>query len=89
MTISKERVAELTKQFGKNEKDSGAAEVQVAILTERINALTGHLSSRKRDHATRRGLLGMVSRRRSLLDYLRKRSPERYVDVINKLNIRK
>ena len=89
MTISKERVAELTKQFGKNEKDSGAAEVQVAILTERINALTGHLSSRKRDHATRRGLLGMVWGRRSLLDYLRKRSPERYVDVINKLNIRK
>lgn len=89
MTISKERIATLTKEFGKNEKDSGAAEVQVAILTERINALTGHLSSRKRDHATRRGLLGMVSRRRSLLDYLRKTNPERYLDVINRLNIRK
>jgi len=88
MTISKERIAELTKEFGKSEKDSGAAEVQVAILTERINALTGHLSSRKRDHSTRRGLLGMVSRRRSLLDYLRKTNPERYLDVINRLNPR-
>lgn len=89
MTISKERVASLTQEFGKNEKNSGATEVQVAVLTERINALTDHLSTRKRDHSTRRGLLGMVSRRRRLLDYLRRINPERYLEVINKLNIRK
>ena len=89
MTISKERKAELVTQFGSSDQNTGAPEVQVAILTDRINALTGHLAGRKKDHSTRRGLLGMVSRRRTLLDYLRKINPDRYLEVIGKLNIRK
>ena len=66
-SISKERTAELIKEFGKDEKDSGSAEVQVAILSERIRNLTEHLKEHKKDHHTRRGLMMLIGKRRSLL----------------------
>ena len=72
-----------------HETDTGSPEVQIAILSERIGELTEHFKAHKKDHASRRGLLMMVSKRRSLLDYLRKSDTERYKTVIQKLGIRK
>ena len=72
-----------------HEKDTGSADVQVAILTERINHLTEHFKQHVKDHSSRRGLLQMVARRRSLLDYLKRTSPDRYKAVVEKLNLRK
>jgi len=72
-----------------HEKDTGSADVQVAILTERINSLTDHFKQHVKDHSSRRGLLKMVARRRSLLDYLKRTSPDRYKAVVEKLNLRK
>ncbi len=89
MTITTEKKNELIEQFKQNDSDTGSPEVQIAILTSRINSLTEHMRSNKKDYSTRRGLLGMVSRRRRLLDYLRKINPDRYLDIIGKLNIRK
>jgi len=89
MTITKEKKEEVIGQFKKNASDTGSPEVQIAILTTRINHLTEHMRSNKKDYSTRRGLLGMVSRRRRLLDYLRKVNPDRYLDIIEKLGIRK
>lgn len=89
MTITKEKKEEVIGQFKKNDTDTGSPEVQIAILTTRINHLTEHMRSNKKDYSTRRGLLGMVSRRRRLLDYLRKVNPDRYLDIIEKLGIRK
>ena len=89
MTITKERKTELIDQFKRGESDTGSAEVQIAILTSRINGLTDHLRSHKKDFAGRRGLLMLVSRRRRLLDYLKKIDPQRYLDIIHRLNIRK
>lgn len=89
MTITKERKTELIQQFKRDDSDSGSAEVQIAILTSRINGLTDHLRSHKRDFAGRRGLLMLVSRRRRLLDYLKKIGPQRYLDIIHRLSIRK
>jgi small subunit ribosomal protein S15 len=89
MTITKERKQELVRDFRRDESDSGSPEVQVAILTTRINALTEHLRMHKKDYATRRGLLAMVSRRRRLLDYLRRVDAKRYLDIIGRLGIRK
>ena len=89
MTITKERKNELIDQFKRGDSDTGSAEVQVAILTSRINGLTDHLRSHKKDFAGRRGLLMLVSRRRRLLDYLKKIDPQRYLDIIQRLNIRK
>lgn len=89
MTITKERKQELVRDFRRDESDSGSPEVQVAILTTRINALTEHLRVHKKDYATRRGLLAMVSRRRRLLDYLRRVDVKRYLDIIGRLGIRK
>ena len=89
MTITKEQKEEIVGQFRKNDSDTGSPEVQIAILTTRINHLTEHMRSNKKDYSTRRGLLGMVSRRRRLLDYLRKVNPDRYLDIIEKLGIRK
>lgn len=89
MTITKEKKAEIVKEFQREEGDSGSPEVQIAILTTRINSLTEHMRSNKKDYSTRRGLLGMVSRRRRLLDYLRKIDADRYLDIIERLNIRK
>jgi small subunit ribosomal protein S15 len=89
MAISKERKAELVKQFGKNEKDTGATEVQIAILTEEINNLTEHLKNHIHDFHSKRGLQMMVGKRRSLLDYLKENDVVSYRNVIKKLNIRK
>ena len=89
MAITKEKKEEVVSQFRKNDSDTGSPEVQIAILTTRINNLTEHMRSNKKDYSTRRGLLGMVSRRRRLLDYLRQINPDRYLDIIEKLNIRK
>ena len=89
MTITKERRHELIQEFKQNDGDTGSPEVQIAILTTRINALTEHMRTHKKDFASRRGLLTMVSRRRRLLDYLKKVEPKRYIDIITKLEIRK
>ncbi len=89
MTITKERKQELVRDFRRDDRDTGSPEVQVAILTTRINALTEHLRGHKKDYATRRGLLAMVSRRRRLLDYLRRVDAKRYLDIIGRLGIRK
>ena len=89
MSITKERKQELIQEFRQSDGDTGSPEVQIAVLTNRINALTEHMRAFKKDYATRRGLLAMVSRRRRLLDYLKKVAPQRYLDIIGRLNIRK
>lgn len=89
MTITKERKQEVIRDYRRGDADSGSPEVQVALLTSRINSLTEHMRTHPKDYASRRGLLGMVSRRRSLLDYLRRIDPQKYLDVIGRLNIRK
>lgn len=89
MSITTERKAELVGQFGASEGDSGSAEVQVAILTERITNLTEHLKSHKKDFHSRRGLLVMVGKRRRLLDYVKRRDEARYRDLIKSLGIRR
>ncbi len=89
MPLTKERTQELVKEFGTNEHDTGRTEVQVALLTGRINQLTGHLKGHIKDHHTRRGLLMLVGQRRALLDYLAKNDVQRYRDVIKRLGIRK
>ena len=87
--MDKTRKAELIKEYGRQEGDTGSPEVQIALLTERINHLTEHLKEHKNDHHSRRGLLMMVGRRRGLLDYLTSLDIERYRAIISKLNIRK
>jgi small subunit ribosomal protein S15 len=89
MTITKERKTELIGEYRQTPTDTGSPEIQVALLTTRVNALTEHLRGHKRDYACRRGLLMMVSRRRRLLDYLKKVDPKRYLDLIRRLEIRK
>ena len=87
--ITKDRKQELIQEYRRDENDSGSPEVQIAILTARINTLTEHMRTHSKDYATRRGLLMMVSKRRSLLDYLRKVDPPGYVEIIGRLGIRK
>ena len=87
--ISKEKKTELIKTYGRFEGDTGSPEVQIAILTERINELTEHLKTNQKDHHSRRGLLKMVGKRRGLLDYLKKNDLEGYRALIEKLGIRK
>lgn len=89
MALSKEKVAEIVKEFGKNENDTGSTQVQVALLTEQILRLTEHLKVNKKDHHSRRGLLLAVGKRRSLLNYLMKTDYDAYVDLIQKLGLRK
>ena len=89
MTITKTRKQELIRDFRQKDGDTGSPEVQIAILTTRINGLTEHMHGHKKDYASRRGLLAMVSRRRRLLDYLRTVDPQRYLDIIGRLGIRK
>ena len=89
MTITAERKDALIKEHARQEGDTGSAEVQVAILTERIRNLTEHFKGHKKDNHSRRGLLMMVNKRRSLLDYLRKSDGQRYLDLIAKLGLRK
>ncbi|MES2754666.1 MAG: 30S ribosomal protein S15 [Pseudomonadota bacterium] len=89
MTITTERRAEVVKEHGRADGDTGSPEVQVAILTERIKNLTEHFKGHKKDNHSRRGLLMMVNKRRSLLDYLRHKDGERYLALIAKLGLRK
>ena len=89
MSITADRKAELIKSYAQGEGDTGSPEVQVAILTERINNLTQHFKSHAKDNHSRRGLLMMVNQRRSLLDYLRGKDEQRYTDLIGKLGLRK
>ena len=89
MTITRERKQELIQEHKRGENDTGSPEIQVALLTSRISQLTDHLQTHKKDYASRRGLLMMVSRRRRLLDYLKRVSPQRYLDIIRRLDIRK
>ncbi len=87
--MTKDEKHDVIAKFKRSEHDTGSAEVQIAILTKKINLLTEHLKQNKRDHSSRRGLMMMVSRRRGLLDFLKIREPQRYVDVIQALGIRK
>ncbi|EJJ29036.1 MULTISPECIES: 30S ribosomal protein S15 [unclassified Rhizobium] len=89
MSITAERKAALIKEYATTEGDTGSPEVQVAILTERINNLTEHFKDHKKDNHSRRGLLTLVSSRRSLLDYLKKKDEGRYTKLINGLGIRR
>jgi small subunit ribosomal protein S15 len=89
MSITAQRKQELIKEYATKEGDTGSPEVQVAILTDRINNLTGHFQSHKHDHHSRRGLLIMVGQRRRLLDYVKRKNDARYQDLIKRLGIRK
>ena len=89
MSITQERKTELMKEFATVENDTGSVEVQCAVLTERIKNLTDHLKDNHKDFSSRRGLLMLVGRRRSLLAYLKKQSEERYSALIAKLGLRK
>ena len=87
--MTKERKQEIINTYKREEKDTGSPEVQVALLTERINELTEHLKVHKKDNHSRRGLLKMVGKRRILLNYLAKKDVQRYRDIIAKLGLRK
>lgn len=89
MTITRERKTALIEEFRRTDADTGSPEVQIAVLTERIEALTGHLKMHMKDHASRRGLLMLVSRRRRLLDYVKRMDVDRYREIITRLSIRK
>ena len=89
MALTKEAKQGATKQFGKHETDTGSPEVQIAMLTERINGLTEHLRTHKKDHHSRRGLLMLVGRRRRFLNYLQRTDLERYRSVLRELGLRR
>ena len=89
MSLSKTKKTEMISNYRVHERDTGSPEVQVALLTERINELTPHFKHHKKDHHSRRGLLQMVGSRRRLLDYVKKVDPNRYKALIERLNIRK
>ena len=89
MALSRDRKTELIGSYRTHESDTGSPEVQVAILSERINYLTDHFKAHAKDHHSRRGLLMLVGRRRRLLDYLKAKDSQRYADLIKRLNIRK
>lgn len=85
----REAKSALIEQYRSHSKDTGSPEVQIALLSERINYLTSHLKSHAKDHASRRGLIMMVNRRRRLLDYLNRRDPDRYREIVERLSLRK
>ncbi|AYA64148.1 MULTISPECIES: 30S ribosomal protein S15 [Alteromonas] len=89
MSLTKEETAQIVADYGVKEGDTGSPEVQVALLTHNINKLQGHFSGHKKDHHSRRGLLRMVSQRRKLLDYLKGKNAERYLDLIKRLGLRR
>ena len=89
MSITAEKKQQIIKDHGRQSDDTGSPEVQVAILTSRIQALTEHFKTHAKDNHSRRGLLMMVNKRRSLLDYLRREDEQRYTDLIGKLGLRK
>ena len=88
MTLTKEQKAQIIQEYGLHEGDTGSSEVQIAILTHRINSLTEHLKIHKRDHHSRRGLFKMIGQRRGLLNYIKENDIEKYRDLIKKLGIR-
>jgi small subunit ribosomal protein S15 len=89
MSITKERKQEVVAEYSRQPGDSGSPEVQIAILTSRIVKLTEHLQAHSKDYACRRGLLRMVSRRRRLLDYVKRTNPQLYLDLLRRLELRK
>lgn len=89
MGLEKQQKAEIIEKFKKSENDTGSPEVQIALLTQRINELTEHFKIHKKDHHSRRGLLKMVGQRRGLLNYLKKKDINKYRDIIEQLNLRK
>jgi small subunit ribosomal protein S15 len=89
MTLTKEAKTQIIAEYARSDGDTGSAEVQIAVLTTRIAELTEHLKTHKHDHASRRGLLKMVGRRRRLLDYLHREDVDRYRDVISRLGLRR
>ncbi|HLL87041.1 MAG TPA: 30S ribosomal protein S15 [Thermoleophilaceae bacterium] len=89
MSLTVERKREIVERFGRDERDTGSTEVQVALLTERINELTEHLREHKKDHHSRRGLLMLVGQRRRLLDYMRRSDLDRYRALIGELGLRR
>ena len=89
MSVTNEKILELTKEFGENASDSGSSETQIAIITERIRNITRHLQINKKDHSSRRGLVMLVSKRRKLLYYIRKTNHKSYMNILKELNIRK
>ncbi len=89
MSLTKERKGEVIAEYRRSDSDTGSPDVQIAVATHRINELTGHLKLHPKDHASRRGLLMLVSRRRRLLDYVRRTDVDRYRSLLERLNIRK
>ena len=89
MSITAEKKQQIIKEHGRGSDDTGSPEVQIAIITDRINTLTEHFKTHAKDNHSRRGLLMMVNKRRSLLDYLRREDEKRYTDLIAKLGLRK
>ncbi|MBH50196.1 MAG: 30S ribosomal protein S15 [Candidatus Marinimicrobia bacterium] len=88
MTLTTEKKSEIVKQIGKDEKDTGSSQVQIALMTQRIRDLTDHLKIHKKDNHSRHGLVKLVSKRKKHLKYLRRTNPERYTTVIKELKIR-
>lgn len=89
MSLNAQKKAEIVKEYGANENDTGSPEVQIALLSANIEGLSGHFKEHIHDHHSRRGLLRMVSQRRKLLDYLKKKDVERYRSIISRLGLRK
>lgn len=89
MSLSTDEKGGIVAQYRRNTNDTGSPEVQIALLSARINGLGEHFGAHKRDHASRRGLLKMVNQRRKLLDYLKETAPDRYTDVVSRLGLRR
>ena len=89
MSIQAEKKKEIIKDFAREEKDTGSPEVQIAVLTERINNLSEHFKDHKKDNHSRRGLINLINTRRSLLDYLKSKNNNKYSEIIKKLGLRK
>jgi len=89
MSLTKDNKEDVIKEFGRTDKDTGSAEVQIALLTRRIEDLTGHFKTNPKDHNSRRGLLKMVGQRRKLLNYLKRKDIEKYREILDKLSLRK
>lgn len=89
MSVTKERKQQLIGEYGRGGADTGSPEIQISILTSRIAELTRHLRENDKDHACRRGLLRIVGKRRRLLDYVKRKDPQKYLDLLRRLDIRK
>ena len=89
MVLMKESKTKIIESFKVHSRDTGSAEIQIALLTERINSLSGHFKAHKKDHNSRRGLLSLVGRRRRLLDYIKKKDVKKYEALLDKLSLRK